>query len=185
MLLRSLRLSLVVVCVAALAACASKHAPTGAKREALIQEAEATITLFKDKDPDIKRFFDNSYGYAVFPTVAKGAAGVGGANGKGIVYEQGEAVGYATVSQATIGLQLGGQTYREVIFFKDRVDFVQFRQGNFEFDAQASAVAATAGASADADYDKGVAIFTMARGGLMYEASIGGQKFTFATLNEE
>lgn len=171
-----------LVMVAMLSACASKNPPTGESLDVLIREAEETVAMFKEKQPRTRRFFDEAYGYAVYPLVAKGAMGVGGANGRGLVYEQGKLVGYTTVTQATIGFQLGGQGYRELVFFQDKIDLDHFKQGNIEFDAQASAVAANAGVSADADYSKGVAIFTMERGGLMYEASLGGQGFSYRPL---
>jgi len=175
--------------VAALAAvitgCASTAPPVGVELDALTEQVNETVSQFRQRDPGMERFFERSYGWAVFPKVAKGAAGVGGANGRGLVIEQGDVVGYTTVSQATIGLQLGGQTYREIIFFQTRPDLEHFKAGRFEFDAQASAVAARAGASADANYARGVAVFTMTRAGLMYEASIGGQKFTYEPLHEE
>lgn len=138
-----------------------------------------TIANFYNSDPNMKVFFEKAYGYAVFPTVAKGGMGIGGAHGKGKVYEKGTLIGTSSLTQLTIGFQLGGQAYSEIIFFKDKKALDDFKSGNFEFGAQASAVAVTAGASADADYDKGVAIFTQAKGGLMYEASVGGQKFSF------
>ncbi len=184
MFVRASKVFLMVLAVSMLTACASKKPPTGESRDVLVKQVETSIARFKEKDPSIKRFFDDSYGYALFPTIAKGAVGVGGANGRGLVYTQGDLTGYATVSQATIGFQLGGQSYSEVIFFKDKVDFDHFRQGQLEFDAQASAVAVSAGASADADYSKGVAVFTMTNGGLMYEASIGGQKFHYAAISD-
>lgn len=137
------------------------------------------IAAFKNKDPSMQVFFDQAHGYAVFPTVGKGGMMIGGAYGKGRVFRQGGAIGSVTLTQVTLGFQLGGQAYREIIFFKDKATLDDFTSGNFEFSAQASAVAATAGASADADYNNGVAVFTLARGGLMYEASIGGQKFSF------
>jgi len=140
--------------------------------------AEA-IAAFKNSDPSMKIFFDKAYGYAVFPSVSKGGFGLGGAYGKGKVFQRGKRIGSTTLTQITIGLQLGGQTYREILFFKDKKALGRFTSGKFEFNAQASAVAVTAGASTDADYNDGVAIFTLARGGLMYEASVGGQKFTF------
>jgi lipid-binding SYLF domain-containing protein len=140
---------------------------------------QGTIAQFQKNDPGLKGWFSGAYGYAVFPSVGKGGAGIGGAYGKGEVYEQGKLVGYTSLSQATIGFQLGGQAYSEVIFFKDKAAFDRFTGGKFELSAQASAVAATAGASADANYRSGVAVFTMARGGLMYEASVGGQKFSY------
>lgn len=145
-------------------------------------DAQTAIARFKEQDPSIEQFFENSYGYAVFPKVAKGGAGIGGARGRGVVYRDGQMVGYATLSQGSVGFQLGGQVYRELIFFKDEHAFREFTEGNLEFSGQASAVAASAGASANADYEAGVAIFTLQRGGLMYEASIGGQKFSFTPL---
>ena len=138
-----------------------------------------TIAAFKTKDPGLKRFFDSAAGYAVFPTVGKGGIGIGGAYGEGKVYRGGKYIGETSLSQVTIGFQLGGQAYSEVIFFGTKAALNDFTAGNFEFSAQVSAVAVTAGASADADYDGGIAVFTMAKGGLMYEASVGGQKFSF------
>jgi len=142
-------------------------------------EIEATAQRFKSSDPQIKQFFANAHAYAIFPTVGKGGIGLGGAYGTGYVYEQGRLLGETSLTQVTVGFQLGGQAYSEVIFFKDKAALSDFIGGNFELDAQASAVAVTAGASADASYSDGVAIFTLAKGGLMYEASVGGQKFSF------
>ncbi|MCH7547803.1 MAG: hypothetical protein IID30_15505 [Planctomycetes bacterium] len=150
-----------------------------AKRQSLHADVMATIARFKVEDPSLSSFFNNSNGYAVFPTVGKGGIGIGGAYGKGELFENGDKVGYCDLSQATIGFQLGGQAYSEIIFFQSTSALSQFRLGNYAFSAQASAVVASAGASADADYNKGVAVFTMPKGGLMYEASIGGQKFSF------
>lgn len=141
-----------------------------------------TIARFRNSDQTMKVFFEKAYGFAVFPTVGKGGLGIGAAYGKGEVYEQGTLVGRTSVTQLTIGFQLGGQAYSEIIFFKDKSTLEDFKGGNFELGAQASAVAATAGASADADYNNGVAIFTLAKGGLMYEASVGGQKFSFKPI---
>ena len=151
--------------------------PGKAKQER--RAAEATIAKFKAKDPSIKRFFKNSYGYAVFPTVGKGAFIVGAAEGYGPVYEKGKIVGRAKLGQVTVGLQAGGQAYSEIIFFQDKVALNNFKNNQMKFQAQASAVAVTAGASADVHYEGGVAVFTMAKGGLMLEASIGGQQFKF------
>jgi Las17-binding protein actin regulator len=160
-----------------------------------------TIKIFKEAGESGK-FFAKSYGYAVFPTIAKGGIGIGGAYGKGRVYAKGDYVGDTSVTQVSIGLQLGGQAYSQIIFFEDKHAFDEFTSGNFEFGAQASAVAITAGASAAAstagssagassskqnattttagtEYQKGMAVFTIAKGGLMYEASIGGQKFSY------
>jgi len=137
------------------------------------------IAKFKAKDPRVAKAFDDAYGYVVFPTVGKGAIGIGGARGKGWVYERGRRIGRATLTQVTIGFQLGGQAYSEVIFFKDKAALDDFTRGNFEFDAQVSAIAVTARAAGDLPYRKGIAVVTMGKGGLMYEASVGGQKFSY------
>lgn len=145
----------------------------------LEDKAVAAVAEFKKSDPGMQVFFDKAWGYAAFPTVGKGGIGIGGAYGKGVLFEKGKAIGTSSLTQLTIGFQLGGQAYREIIFFKDKAAFDDFKAGKFELDAQVSAVAVTVGASADADYSHGVAVFTMAKGGLMYEASVGGQKFSF------
>lgn len=143
------------------------------------KDARKTIALFKKKDSRLQTFFDQAYGYAVFPTVGKGALWIGGAHGNGVVFKKGNMIGYTSLTQLTIGLQLGGQAYSEVIFFKDKKTLDDFKKGNFELSAQASAIAATEGAAAHADYSDGIAIFTMEKGGLMFEASVGGQKFSY------
>lgn len=143
------------------------------------REVAEAIAAFKNRDSSMEVFFDEAYGYAVFPTVGKGGIGIGGAYGKGKVYRKGKQIGRTKLMQATIGFQLGGQAYREIIFFKDKKALDHFTSGNFEFSAQASAVAVTAGAATDADYSDGVAVFTLPKGGLMYEASVGGQKFSY------
>ena len=147
--------------------------------EELQLDAAKAILAIKQADPGIQAFFDSAAGYAVFPNVGKAGFVVGGAYGKGLVIAAEQVEGYTTMTQATVGLQLGGQKCALFIFFKDRVAIEQFKRGNFEFSAQASAVAVTAGASADTSYDKGVAVFTHAAGGLMVEGSVGGQKFTY------
>ena len=142
-------------------------------------QGRKTIEKLKKTDSEMAKFFNSAYGYAVFPTVGKGAIGVGGAHGKGLVIVNDKAIGKTSLSQITVGLSLGGQKYSQFIFFKDDVALGHFQRGNYEMGAQASAVAVTAGASADADYDKGVAVFTNVGGGLMADASVGGQKFTY------
>lgn len=158
---------------------AKKETETARQQKAASPKAAQAIADVKNRDPSIKRFFANAHGYAVFPTVGKGGIGIGGAYGEGEVYERGRHIGSASLTQVTIGFQLGGQAYSEIVFFKDKKTTDDFKKGNFELSAQASAVAVTAGAAANADYDKGVAIFTLIKGGLMYEASVGGQKFGF------
>jgi lipid-binding SYLF domain-containing protein len=153
-----------------------------AEQEAKAQEA---IALFKEKDPSIERFFEAAAGYVVIPTVGKGGIGIGGARGKGLLYEGGVVTGTVTLTQLTIGFQWGGQAYSEFIFFENDEALSDFKRGNYELGAQASAVAVTAGASADANYSSGVAVFTQAKGGLMYEASVGGQKFKVEMKEKE
>jgi len=140
--------------------------------------AQALITA-KQKDPALEKWFAEAHGYAVFPKVGKGGIGIGGAHGKGIVIRGDKTVATTSLSQLTVGFQLGGQVYAQFILFKDDTAFDHFARGNFEMGAQVSAVAITLGASADANYDNGVAVFTIAEGGLMYEASVGGQKFKY------
>ena len=142
-------------------------------------DVQVAILNIKARDPGIQDFFDNSAGYAVFPSIGKGGLIVGGAFGRGLVIVDEKVDGYTSMSQGTIGLQLGGQKYAQFIFFKDETALNHFKRGNFEFGAQASAVAVTAGASADASYDSGVAIFSLATGGFMLEGSVGGQRFSY------
>jgi lipid-binding SYLF domain-containing protein len=140
------------------------------------------IAKVEEKDPGMKKVFADAAGYAVFPTVGKGAIGIGGARGKGWVYQGGHLIGRSTLTQVSIGLQLGGQAYSEIVFLQTPQALANFRLGHLKLDAQASAVALTARASADLAYRNGVAIVTLAKGGLMYEASVGGQKFSFAPV---
>jgi lipid-binding SYLF domain-containing protein len=149
--------------------------------ELQLSVAKAILDL-KNSDPGMKKFFEGSSGYAVFPKVGKGGIGIGGAYGKGLVIVGEKAVGRTSLSQVTAGFQLGGQVYSQFIFFEDDTALGHFQRGNFEMGAQASAVAVTLGASADADYDGGVAVFTQVGGGLMYEATISGQKFKYEAL---
>ena len=145
----------------------------------LRDDVAKAIKLFKDKDAHMAGHFDSAHAYAVFPKIGKGAIGIGGAHGDGLVYQGGQLVGGTSLSQFTVGLQFGGQVYQEVIFFENETVFNNFKGGNYEFSAQVSAIAAAAGASADAAYKHGVMVFTLGKAGLMYEASIGGQKFNY------
>jgi lipid-binding SYLF domain-containing protein len=163
-----------------LALVAPLPAASGAHIRADQSDVAAVIAKFKAKDPGMAKLFAGAHGYAVFPTVGKAGIGIGGARGKGYVYERGRLIGRSTLTQVTVGLQLGGQAYSEVVFFKDEAALDNFKQGKLKLDAQASAIALTHRASADLAYRKGVAIVTMAKGGLMYEASVGGQKFSFS-----
>ena len=175
----------------------------GATQVALADAYSDTKNVFMNAG-ESGAFFNHAYGYALFPTIGKGGVGVGGAHGSGRVYVGGKHVGDTKMTQVTYGLQLGGQAYSQVIFFEDQRAFEEFTSGNFEFGAQATAVAITASAGAQAStgggtqagaaggrhdaatvsggYRKGMAIFTVAKGGLMYEATLGGQKYKYTPL---
>lgn len=166
-------------------------------------DSYSATTAFYKTSPAVQPFFKNSYGYAVFPTVGKGGVVIGAAFGKGRVYKQGKPTGSVTISKLSLGFQLGGQAFSQMIFFQDQRAYNDFISGNFEFDASVSAVAITASAQAKAGteggtaglgvgpatgsqakngYYKGMVVFVHGKGGLMYEAAIGGQKFDFTPI---
>jgi len=151
----------------------------GATNEEAVSEARRTVERFRKADPGLDRFFHRAAGYAVFPGVGKGGYWIGGAHGSGVVFESGFPIGKVTLNQVSVGPQIGGQEYAEVIFFETPQALADFKDGKLKLSAQASAVALTSGAAAVAKYRDGVAIFTEVKGGLMAEASVGGQKFSF------
>jgi lipid-binding SYLF domain-containing protein len=165
---------------AGLAACLAM--PIGARADATLTEADDAISALRKADPGLKTFLDRAAGYAVFPSVGKGGLVVGGAGGSGIVFEKGKAVGKTTLSQVTVGAQVGGQAYYEIIFFETADALAAFKKGEWTMAAQVSAVALSSGASADAKYRQGVAVFTLTKGGAMAEAAVGGQKFTYEAI---
>ena len=152
------------------------------KDQRIIDDAQDAKADFIAADGLMAELFNNAYGYVIFANVGKGGFGIGGAAGNGAAYQGGNLAGMAKMRQITIGFQWGGQAYREVIFFENEEAFNRFKENRIELSAQASAVAVTAGASANAKYSDGVMIFTQAKGGLMYEASVGGQKLEFRAL---
>jgi len=154
---------------------------TGKDRKMIRDSKEAKADFIRT-DGLMNTLFTNSYGYVIFPNVGKGGIGVGGAAGNGIVFEKNGITGKAKLKQVSIGFQFGGQAYREVIFFESKADLDRFKANKFEFSAQASAVAVTAGVSGNIKYREGVMVFTQQKGGLMYEASIGGQKFGYTSF---
>jgi lipid-binding SYLF domain-containing protein len=154
-------------------------AQSAQKDDKIIEDSKEAKAEFLDDDPDMEELFNSSYAYIILPNVGKGGFGVGGATGNGVVYEGGEMIGFARMTQLTIGFQAGGQVYSEVVFFEDKKAFDRFRENKIEMSAQISAVAAASGASLNAKYVDGVAVFTRTKGGLMYEASVGGQQFKF------
>ena len=170
-----------------------------------VQDYSGTINMFK-ANPTVAPYFTSAYGYAVFPTIGEGAIVIGGAHGKGQVYTGGAVTGFTSMTQITIGFQLGGQAYSQVIFFKDKGAYEDFTNGNFEFDAQASAIAITAsvqtsvgttgtsasmgaggsaGLQVNTSYRKGMLTFVIGKGGLMFESSIGGQKFNYKQVGSD
>lgn len=157
----------------------SLPAQVGGWKPELEKDAGEALATMLQEAPKLKAYHDKAYGYAVFPKITKAGLGIGGAAGRGIVYKGHQPVGSSKLKQASFGLQAGGQQYSEVIFFENQEAFDHFTNGNLKFDAQASAVAITEGASVDAAYKDGVAVFTRVQGGLMYEASIGGQHFSY------
>jgi lipid-binding SYLF domain-containing protein len=170
---------------------------TTAHAAATLDDCRATLAKFKEMG-DVPKMMAESYGYAVLPTIGKGGIGIGGAAGTGCVFAQGSHIGNVSMGQVTIGWQLGGQAYSQIILFKNADTYQEFTSGNFEFGAEATAVALTYGAGAAAStqgtsasagdtkakgaWKRGMAIYTLAKGGLMYEATIGGQKYKFKPL---
>lgn len=157
-------------------------AQSASKEAKIIADARDAKSDFIRTDGGLAKWFINSYGYVIFPNVGKGGIGIGGAAGNGIVYERGKMVGKAKMTQVSVGFQWGGQAYREVIFFETKAALDRFKESKYELSAQVSAVAATAGASANAKFRESVAIFTQQKGGLMYEATVGGQKFKYTSF---
>ena len=160
----------------------SANSQSTSKEKKMVTDSRNAKAEFIRTDGLMKNLFNSAYGYVIFPNVGKGGIGIGGAAGNGIVYEKGNIIGKAKLTQVSIGFQFGGQSYREVIFFESKADLNRFKENKIEFSAQASAVAVTAGVSANVKYKEGVMIFTQQKGGLMYEASIGGQKFNYSNF---
>lgn len=169
---------LTLVAVTVVTGCTTEP-KTPQQQQSLTADAEKAVWMFQLTDPGLKALMKTTAGYAVFPNVTKGGVGIGGAYGKGVLYENGSMSGYCDLSQGSIGFQVGGQSYSELILFQTPQAVAKFKSNQFAFAAQASAVAATSGAAEDASYDHGVLVFTLTEGGLMYEASVGGQRFTF------
>jgi len=155
------------------------QAATTPKDAELINEAHQTIALYRKADPGIEAFLHRAVGYVVFPGAGKGGLGIGGAHGTGVLFEHGTPVGKVTMSQVTIGAQAGGQEFSEIVFFEVPKPMHDLKAGNTSLSAEASAVAVNSGAAAKTKFRNGVAVFTATKGGLMFEASVGGQKFSY------
>jgi lipid-binding SYLF domain-containing protein len=174
----TLKLSVVAGLAAVLAMPVSARA-----EDATLNDAKHAVTAIKHADPGQERFLDHAAGYAIFPNVAKGGLVVGGAGGTGFLFVNGKAVGKTTLSQVTVGAQVGGQAYYEVIYFETAESLAAFKKGEWTMAAQVSAVALKSGVSANAKYKEGVAVFTLTKAGAMAEASIGGQKFSYEPIS--
>ena len=173
----------ILLCLFVMVGIATSVSAQSAKEQKIIDAALEAKEDFIKADGLLKNLFRDAHAYVIFPSVGKGGLGVGGAMGNGAVYEKGALVGMAKLMQLNIGFQAGGQSYREVIFFENADVFNRFKEDKVQLAAQASAVLATEGAAASAKYTNGVMIFTQVKGGLMYEASVGGQKFDFREIN--
>ena len=174
----SLYTCLIAGALLALAGCAT--APdTDAKKTELHTNAMNAMTRVKAEDPSLASQIANAYAYAIFPSVGKGGAVVGGAYGRGEVYEQGKMIGWADLSQATIGAQLGGESFSELILFENKAALDNFRNGKLKFAANASAIALKSGVAESSKYTDGVLVFVEPKAGLMLEAAVGGQSFNF------
>jgi lipid-binding SYLF domain-containing protein len=183
MFARSILCSLIAVSSMSLVGCQTSP-NTENKREALHNDVQATMNRFTAEDPSLRDFLDKGTGYVIFPSVGKGGLIVGGSYGRGEVYEKGNMIGFADISQATVGLQAGGQSFSELIVFENQNALDRFRQNKLSFAANASAVALKSGAGATARFENGVAVFTKPVGGLMFEASVGGQQFTYVPRDQ-
>jgi lipid-binding SYLF domain-containing protein len=179
MQMKSLCLAIVLAgAVSAASVQAAGWNPQGQTQQ--LEEAQATIAKFKSSDRGLDEYFKKAYGFAVFPSIGKGGFIFAGAFGRGLVYQHGKPIGRTSVAQASFGLQIGGQAFSEILFFKDQKALDHFKTGSAELSAQASAVVARDGAAAATSYDSnGVAVFVMIMGGAMLEASVGGQKFDY------
>ena len=170
---RTITVTVLTACLTAAAVNSTRAA------DQLQKEAQDALHNFVQKDPGIEKFVETSAGYVIFPGVGEGGFIVGGAHGKGVVYQKGKAIGTATVTKATIGAQVGGQSFAEIIFFQNPDTLKQFKSSNLELSAGVGAVVAAEGAAETAAYQQGIAVFTMPKSGVMAKAAIGGQKFKY------
>lgn len=168
-----------------LAGCATDAPETPGQEQALQQSTESSLAKMYQSDPGLHDFVSNAYAYAIFPSVGKGGLIAGGASGRGEVFKQGQFIGYSELNQVTVGAQVGGQEYAELVVFENEPALWNFQHKEYSFSANASAIALTAGASKEAHFRDGVAVFTLPTGGLMAEASVGGQSFTFQPASSD
>jgi lipid-binding SYLF domain-containing protein len=171
----------ILACLAA-AACASK--PKNPQEAASLEnKAHATVGEMTTKDPSLQNVLQSAAGYAVFPSIGKGGMIVGGAHGQGVLMENGQTTGFLTLNQASIGAQLGGESFSEILVLRDPDALQRLKNGNFKVSANVSATALTAGAAAQAEFNEGMSAFTTTRGGAMVDLSVAGQEIDYRPRN--
>lgn len=153
------------------------------KDKQVIIDAEKAKATLLETDPGLEKFFDTSTGYVIFPNVGKGALIIGGSMGNGVVYENEQIIGMADLKNLSLGMQAGGESHIEIIFFETKKALEKFKEGNFEFSARVSAIAADKGISKDANYSENVLVITLPKKGIMADTSVGGQKFKYYPFN--
>jgi lipid-binding SYLF domain-containing protein len=168
--------------LAIIVAC-STTPPSGDQQD-LLNNSKTAFNDFTSQDPTLQPFLDKSYAYAIYPSIGKGAIGIGGAYGRGVVVQNGQNIGWTDVTQGSLGAELGGETYSELVVFKDKEALDNFKSGDFALAATVSAVAAASGAAGQAKFDNGVTVFVRSVNGLMFEASIGGQSFGYRPMSQ-
>jgi lipid-binding SYLF domain-containing protein len=151
----------------------------GVRGDELKTDSEQAMEALQKADSSLKKLIDDSVGYVIFPGIGRGGFIIGGERGKGLVYQKGKVVGEAKVTEINIGAQVGGESYSELILFETSEALRDFKASNWEMSAKVNAVAAAEGAAKNAKYQQGVAVFTLSKGGLMVQATVGGQKFKF------
>ena len=181
--MRKALLPILGMMVMALAGCESSTPNSAANQVGLRNDAQTALRQMIAQDSKLQDVINNAYAYAVFPDVGEGAVGVGGASGKGVVYQNGQPIGTAAINQVSVGPQVGGQTYSELIVFQNQDAFNRFQNGNLEFGAQASAMVVKAGAAAADRFENGVAVYILPKGGLQAGANINGQKLSYTPNN--
>jgi lipid-binding SYLF domain-containing protein len=172
-------MALVLTVVAGLLVSCATAPSSRSERDALVAEATSALQQMRAEDPGVAALVQRGYGYAMFPSVTKGGLVVGGARGQGVAYEQGRLVGYCDLTQGSVGLQAGAQTFSELLVFENKSALDRFRAGSLNFAADASAVVLKTGVATNAEFVDGVAVVVRPIGGVMVEASVGGQQFTY------
>lgn len=177
--MKTIKRLLPVTCLAILGLLVAAPVPTAQAANDIVSQSSQAVRAFRRTDPTMRKFFNSSVGYAILPNVTTGGLGIGAQRGKGLVYAHGKLIGKTTLTQVSIGAQIGGEEFAEIVFFETNRALNDFKTGQFSMSAQAKANAAASGVAANADYQNGVAVFTQSKKGLMAAAAVGGQKFGY------